>query len=101
MNRSTTTILREATVFLSLVVIISSVIVAQVYDQMRSEAFLEAFEQHTREMDLFLDGWNKYSPLIEASEAKIRLQAENGVAQDYSCEAVFMRQHNIIVTRPK
>ena len=100
MKRVSTT-LRESIVFLSLVLIISSVIVAQVYDQMRSDAFLHAFEEHTKEMDLFLDGWNKYSPLIDASEARIQLDAENGTLQAYSCEAVFMRQHNVIVTRAK
>ncbi len=95
------TTVREAIVFVSLVIIVSSVIVAQVYDQLRSDAFLTAFEEHTKEMDTFLAWWAKYTPLIDTNEARIQIEAQNGTLAPYSCEAVFMRQHNVIIARAK
>jgi len=100
-KRKVSTNFREAMVFLALVVIMASVIVAQIYDQVRSEAFLTAFNEHTKEMNMFLDGWVKYKPLVTAGKAKIQLDAENGTLEPFSCEAVFVRQHHVIIAGKK
>lgn len=90
-------VMREAAIYFVLVVVISSVLVMQIYKTAQDAYFYVAFDRHAAAMDRFLEGWTKYDKLVGESEVILRDQATWGVIPPFSCEAVFIRRHIVEV----
>lgn len=90
-------IMREAAVYFTLTVVVSSVLAMQIYKQSQDYAFYADFDRHASVMDQFLAGWDKYDILVGTAEVTLKRQAKNGTIPPFSCEAVFIREHIVSV----
>lgn len=86
-------IMREVAVYFTLIVVLSCVLVMQIYAQSQDVYYQNALTQHISAMDKFLEGWTRYDAVVDSAEVTLSRQAADGTIPPFSCEAVFIREH--------
>ena len=89
-------IMREAAVYFIIMVVLSSVLVMQIYGQSQDAYYQTALTHHVSAMDKFLEGWTRYDAVVDKAEITLTRQATGGTIPPFSCEAVFIREHQVV-----
>lgn len=67
--------LKDRLVSLALTVVITFVLVMQIYRQSQDTDYQAVLANHVAEMNNFLDGWTRYDSVVDRAEVTLRQQA--------------------------